>query len=103
MWVSARQFATPPVVVQHPSLRAPQSVAAADLNDDGALDLAAPLFGQASVSILLGRGDGAFDHQSPDIAVGESPRDTGLDAGEHAALAATCLAILNLDESLTRE
>jgi len=37
------------------------------------------------------------------LAVGESPRDTGLDAGEHAALAATCLAILNLDESLTRE
>ena len=37
------------------------------------------------------------------LAVGESPRDEGLDPAEHAALAATCLAILNLDEALTRE
>ena len=37
------------------------------------------------------------------LAVGESPRDAGLDVAEHAALAATCLAILNLDEAQTRE
>ena len=37
------------------------------------------------------------------LAVGESPRDEGLDVAEHAALAAVCLAILNLDEALTRE
>ena len=37
------------------------------------------------------------------VAVGESPRDSSLPVAEHAALSATCLAILNLDEALTRE
>jgi hypothetical protein len=37
------------------------------------------------------------------LAVGESPRDASIDPVDHAALAATCLAILNLDEAVTRE
>jgi hypothetical protein len=37
------------------------------------------------------------------LAVGESKRDETLDVDEHAALSAVCLAILNLDEALTRE
>ncbi len=37
------------------------------------------------------------------VSVGVSPRDETLDAAEHAALSAVCLAILNLDEALTRE
>jgi hypothetical protein len=37
------------------------------------------------------------------VSVGESPRDEALDLADHAALSATCLAILNLDEALTRE
>ena len=37
------------------------------------------------------------------LGVGEWPRDTTLDPVEHAALAAVCLGILNLDEALTRE
>jgi hypothetical protein len=37
------------------------------------------------------------------LTVGQAPRDESLDAAEHAALASVCLAILNLDESLTRE
>ncbi|MFM9011236.1 MAG: hypothetical protein ACKON8_10290, partial [Planctomycetota bacterium] len=37
------------------------------------------------------------------LAVGESPRDATLDPAEHAALASVCLAILNLDEALSRE
>jgi hypothetical protein len=37
------------------------------------------------------------------LAVGEAKRDESLDPAEHAALTAVCLAILNLDESLTRE
>jgi hypothetical protein len=37
------------------------------------------------------------------LSVGASPRDEKLDASEHAALSAVCLALLNLDESLTRE
>jgi hypothetical protein len=37
------------------------------------------------------------------LAVGESKRDETLDVVEHAALSAVCLAILNLDEALTRE
>ena len=37
------------------------------------------------------------------LGVGESKRDETLDAGELAAFSAVCLAILNLDEALTRE
>jgi hypothetical protein len=37
------------------------------------------------------------------LGVGESPRDTSLDPADHAALTGVCLAILNLDEALTRE
>ena len=37
------------------------------------------------------------------LAVGESPVDPALDANEWAAMSVTCLAILNLDEALTRE
>ena len=37
------------------------------------------------------------------LTVGDMPRDESLDAAEHAALTAVCLAILNLDEALTRE
>ena len=37
------------------------------------------------------------------LAIGASPRDESLDPIEHAALANVCLAILNLDEALTRE
>ena len=37
------------------------------------------------------------------VAVGEAPKAEGLDPVEHAAFSATCLAIFNLDESLTRE
>jgi hypothetical protein len=37
------------------------------------------------------------------LAVGVARRDESLDAAEHAALSAVCLAIFNLDEALTRE
>lgn len=37
------------------------------------------------------------------LAVGAAKRDVSIDSGEHAALTAVCLAILNLDEALTRE
>jgi hypothetical protein len=37
------------------------------------------------------------------LAVGAAKRNEALDAAEHAALAAVCLGILNLDEALTRE
>ena len=37
------------------------------------------------------------------LAVGESPRNESLDPAGHAALTNVCLAILNLDEALTRE
>ena len=38
----------------------PQSVAAADFNGDGHLDLAVADFGSGGVSVLLGNGDGTF-------------------------------------------
>ena len=37
------------------------------------------------------------------VSVGESPRAEQKAVAEHAALTAVCLAILNLDEALTRE
>jgi len=37
------------------------------------------------------------------LSVGASKRDESLNLTEHAALSAVCLAILNLDEALTRE
>ena len=37
------------------------------------------------------------------LAVGESRRDESLNAAEHAAMTSVCLAILNLDEAMTRE
>jgi len=37
------------------------------------------------------------------LSVGASPCDAALDPAQHAALSAVCLAILNLDEALTRE
>jgi hypothetical protein len=37
------------------------------------------------------------------LAVGDSPRDESLDAPEHAAYAALCGLLFNLDEALTRE
>ena len=37
------------------------------------------------------------------LSVGASPRDTSLDAADHAALAVICAMLLNLDETLTRE
>lgn len=37
------------------------------------------------------------------LTVGAWPRNESLDAAEHAAMTAVCLAILNLDESLSRE
>jgi hypothetical protein len=37
------------------------------------------------------------------LSIGASWRDESLNPTEHAALASVCLAILNLDEALTRE
>lgn len=37
------------------------------------------------------------------LKVGESPRETALDASTHAAWASVCLLVLNLDEALTKE
>ena len=37
------------------------------------------------------------------VTIGNAPTHPELPAGDHAALTAVCLAILNLDEALTRE
>jgi len=37
------------------------------------------------------------------VEVGNTPRDAALELTKHAALSAVCLAILNLDEAMTRE
>ena len=66
-------FASPVPVLNAASLpvgAAPSYVAVADLNNDGKLDLAVTNSGSATVSILLGNGDGTFAaHQ--DYAAGQ--------------------------------
>ena len=37
------------------------------------------------------------------LSTGSAPRDTSLPPGDHAAMSAVCLALFNLDESLTRQ
>lgn len=37
------------------------------------------------------------------LSIGSAPRDTALQAEQHAAVTAVCLAIMNLDEALTRQ
>jgi hypothetical protein len=37
------------------------------------------------------------------LAIGASKRDAAIPASEHAALAATCLALYNLDAAITRD
>ncbi|MSU37063.1 MAG: DUF1553 domain-containing protein [Pedosphaera sp.] len=37
------------------------------------------------------------------LEIGETPRDAGLDPGEHAAWTVLCSTLLNLDEALTKE
>ena len=37
------------------------------------------------------------------VSAGQAPRDTKLDVADHAAWSAVCLALMNLDEALTRE
>ena len=51
---------------------APHSVAVADLNRDGKLDLTTANYGSGTVSVLLGNGDGTFG-TAANFAVGDSP------------------------------
>jgi hypothetical protein len=37
------------------------------------------------------------------VAIGHAPRDSSIDPAEHAAWTALCLAVMNLDEALTKE
>ncbi len=59
---------------EYPVQPGPESVAIADLDGDGRLDLAAAHVGVSGVvSVLSGRGDGTFEPRV-DFATGESPR-----------------------------
>jgi hypothetical protein len=57
-----------------PTGKAPQAIAVADLNGDGKLDLVIANYGDATLTILLGNGDGTFAPASGSpIAVGNAP------------------------------
>jgi hypothetical protein len=51
----------------------PYAVAVADLNGDGKLDLVTANFGDNTLSILLGNGDGTFTPNGSPVAVGTEP------------------------------
>src|SRR5262245_5587757 len=55
----------------------PQSVAVADVNGDGVLDLAVANEGSATVSVLLGNGDGTFA-AARNFAAGSFPRSVAV-------------------------
>jgi hypothetical protein len=65
-------FQSPATVIALPNGYAPSSIAAADLNSDGHIDLAVTDQGNNSVSIFLGKGDGTFQNRV-DYPVGNSP------------------------------
>jgi len=62
----------------HPAGLAPTDVKAGDLNGDGRLDLAVVDNGSASVSVLLGRGDGRFEPPLTAPAGGDYPQQLAL-------------------------
>src|SRR5271165_633843 len=49
-----------------------QGIATGDLNGDGKLDLAIPLYNGSSVAMLFGNGDGTFQTPETDVALGAS-------------------------------
>lgn len=53
----------------------PVSLAAADFNDDGAPDLAIADWGNESVKLFWGGGDGSFEVWGPDLPAGATPQD----------------------------
>ena len=59
--------------VSYPGASYPQAVATADFNNDSFADLALANYGDSTVSVLLGNGDGSFDPavSSPADAVGD--------------------------------
>lgn len=65
-------FQTPATVIALPNGYAPSSLADADFNADGHIDLAVTDQGNNSVSIFLGKGDGTFQARV-DYPVGNSP------------------------------
>lgn len=56
----------------------PDAVAIGDLNSDGMPDLAVANYGGASVTILLGTGDGTFSPPSLPITVGQQPKSLAI-------------------------
>jgi len=51
----------------------------------------------------LGFYQGSVEQAKLLLAVGNAPRDESIDVAKHAAMTVVCLAILNLDEAMTRE
>ena len=78
------------VVLVPPRLNCGVEVAAAAPNRPPVAGAAAA----AGAAVVLG---------APKLSVGAAARDDSLDPAVHAAMAAVCLAMLNLDEALTRE
>jgi type II secretory pathway component GspD/PulD (secretin) len=84
-----------PTVIQLPNGFGPSSVAAADFNGDGHLDLAVTDEGNASVSVFLGNGDGTFRSRA-DYATGNSP--VWVSTGDFNGDAVLDLAVANKDD-----
>jgi len=83
--------------IPHSAGTAPSALVAGDFNGDGRTDLAVANDGTIDVSVLLGNGDGTFQHQR--YAVGFEPDD--LVAGDFTGDGHTDLAVANYTLSLS--
>lgn len=75
--------------------------AAGDLNADGKLDLVSAGVDNDSVSILLGRGDGAFIKTSVDYPVGQAGWPTGVAVGDTDNDGIPDIVVSNFDNTVS--
>ena len=78
----------------------PASVAVADFNGDGMLDLAVGNFGDSNISILLGNGDGTFQ-AAVNYGIGSQGQPWSVAVGDFNLDGKLDLAVANIDQGVS--
>jgi len=80
----------------------PIAMLAADFNNDGKLDLAVANYGDGTVTLLLGTGDGTFTQPSgPPYAVGRGRTTSSIAAADLNGDGKLDIAVANLDGTVS--